>query len=178
MNFLNLVKKRQSTRKYLPKPVDRDVIDRCVETARLAPSACNSQPWRFIIVDTPDKKDELANAAFSGLYSMCTFVKKAPVIIVVITEKSSYAARVGSFLKNIQYSLIDIGIACEHFVLQAAEEGVGTCMIGWFSEKKVKKCLNLPKSTKIDMMISMGYPEDEETREKNRKLIDEIREYY
>ena len=178
MNFLNLVKKRQSTRKYLPNHVKREIIDKCVEAARLAPSACNSQPWKFIVIDDPEKKDELAKAAFSGLYSMCTFVKKAPVIIVVITEKSSYAARVGSFLKNIQYSLIDIGIVCEHFVLQAAEEGVGTCMIGWFSEKKVKKCLDLPKSTKIDMLISMGYPEKEDIREKNRKSIDEIREYY
>lgn len=178
MNFLQLVKKRQSTRKYLPKPVGREIIDKCIEAARLAPSACNSQPWKFIVVDNPDKKNELANAAFSGIYSMCTFVKKAPVIVVVITEKSSYAARVGSFLRNIQYSLIDIGIACEHFVLQAAEEGVGTCMIGWFSEKKVKKSLKLPKSAKIDMVISMGYPAYEETRGKNRKPIEEVREYY
>ncbi len=178
MNFLELVKKRQSIRKYLPKTVSRETIDKCIEAARLAPSACNSQPWTFIIVDNPDKTSELANAAFSGIYSMCTFVKKAPVIIVVITEQSSYAARVGSFLKNIQYSLIDIGIACEHFVLQAAEEGVGTCMIGWFSEKKVKKFLKLPKSAKIDMLISMGYPDDEEMREKNRKPIEEVREYY
>ena len=177
MNFLELVKKRQSIRKYLPKTVSRETIDKCIEAARLAPSACNSQPWKFIVVDNPDKTSELANAAFSGIYSMCTFVKKASVIIVVITEKSSYAARVGSFLKNIQYSLIDIGIACEHFALQAAEKNVGTCMIGWFSEKKVKKYLKLPKSAKIDMLISMGYPEDEETREKNRKPIEEIREF-
>ena len=177
MNFLELVKKRQSIRHYLPKKVDRGIIDKCVEAARLAPSACNSQPWKFIIVDNPEKKDELADAAFSGIYSLCTFVKKAPVIVVVITEKSSYAARVGAFLKNIQYSLIDIGIACEHFVLQAAEEGVGTCMIGWFSEKKVKKVLNLPKSAKIDMLISMGYPENEEIREKIRKPIEEVRRF-
>ena len=177
MNFLELVKKRQSTRKYLPKNVDRTIIDNCVEAARLAPSACNSQPWKFIVVDNPEIKNKLANAAFSGIYSLFTFAKEAPVIIVVITEKSSYAARVGSLLKNIQYSLIDIGIACEHFVLQAAEEGVGTCMIGWFSEKKVKKVLKLRKSAKVDMLISMGYPESEEIRGKSRKSIDEIREY-
>ena len=177
MNFLQLVKKRQSTRKYLPKQVPREIIERCVEAARLAPSACNSQPWRFIIIDNPDKKNELADAAFSGIYSLCTFVKKAPVIVVVITEKSTYAARIGAFLKNIQYSLIDIGIACEHFVLQSAEESVGTCMIGWFNEKKVKKSLKLPRSAKIDMLISMGYPESEEIREKVRKPIKEIIEY-
>ena len=178
MNFLTLVKKRQSTRHYLPKKVDREIIDRCIEAARLAPSACNSQPWKFIVVDNPEKKDELADAAFSGIYSLFTFVKEAPVIVVIITEKSSYAARAGAFLKNIQYSLIDIGIACEHFVLQAAEEEVGTCMIGWFNEKKVKKVLNLSKSVKIDMLISMGYAESEKIREKTRKPIEEIREYY
>jgi len=177
MKFLELVKKRQSIRKYLPKPVSRETIDKCIEAARLAPSACNSQPWKFIIVDDPDKKDELAKAAFSGIYSMCTFVKKAPVIIVVITEQSSYATRVGSFLKNIQYSLIDIGIACEHFVLQAAEENVGACMVGWFSDKKVKKFLKLPKTAKIDLLISMGYPEDETILEKHRKPIEEVREF-
>ena len=178
MKFLEIVKKRQSVRNYKQQPVPREIIERCAEAARLAPSACNSQPWKFIIVDKPEKKDELAMAAFSGVYSICKFVKRAPVIVVVVTEKMSYAARVGAFLKNIQYSLIDIGIASEHFVLQAAEEGVGTCMIGWFSERRVKKVLGLPKTANVDLLISMGYPETDEQREKIRKSIDEIREYF
>ena len=178
MKFLEIVKKRQSVRNYKQQPVPREIIERCAEAARLAPSACNSQPWKFIIVDEPEKKDELAMAAFSGVYSICKFVKRAPVIVVVVTEKMSYAARVGAFLKNIQYSLIDIGIASEHFVLQAAEEGVGTCMIGWFSERRVKKVLGLPKTANVDLLISMGYPENVEQREKIRKSIDEIREYF
>jgi len=178
MKFLEIVKKRQSVRNYKQQPVPREIIERCAEAARLAPSACNSQPWKFIIVDEPEKKDELAMAAFSGVYSICKFVKRAPVIVVVVTEKMSYAARVGAFLKNIQYSLIDIGIASEHFVLQAAEEGVGTCMIGWFSERRVKKVLGLPKTANVDLLISMGYPETDEQREKIRKSIDEIREYF
>jgi len=174
MNFLELVKKRQSVRNYLSKPVPREIIERCAEAARLAPSACNSQPWKFIVVDEPDKKMRLADAAFSGVYSVCKFVKRAPVIVVVVTEKMSYAARVGAFLKKVQYSLIDIGIACEHFALQAAEEGIGTCMIGWFSERKVKKVLGLPKSASVDLLISMGYPETNELREKIRKPLEEI----
>ncbi len=102
MNFLELVKKRQSVRNYLSKPVPREIIERCAEAARLAPSACNSQPWKFIVVDEPDKKMRLADAAFSGVYSVCKFVKRAPVIVVVVTEKMSYAARVGAFLKKVQ----------------------------------------------------------------------------
>ena len=178
MNFIELARKRQSVRNYLSKPVPREIIDRCLEAARIAPSACNSQPWKFIVVDDPDKKTRIADAAFSGVYSICKFVKRAPVIVVIVTEKMSYAARVGAFLKKVQYSLIDIGIACEHFALQATEEGVGTCMIGWFSERKVKKVLGLPKSASVDLLISMGYPENEEQREKIRKSIDEIREYF
>lgn len=177
MTFLELAKKRRSVRKYSARPVPREVIERCLEAAQAAPSACNSQPWSFIIADNEKDKDSLAAAAFSGIYSMNTFAKKAPVLVVVITEQSGYAARVGGYLKGVQYSLIDIGIACEHFILQAAEEGVGTCWLGWFDEKAVKKELNLSRDKKVDVIISMGYPERDELREKIRKPLYEIRKY-
>ncbi len=177
MNFLELANKRQSVRKYLPKPVSRDILEKCLEAARLAPSACNSQPWSFIVVDGEELKNKLAQAAFSGVYSMNYFIKKAPVLVVVITEKSSYAARLGGYFKGVQYSLIDIGIACEHFLLQAAEEGLGTCMLGWFNEGAVKKILKIPRDQKVDLIISIGYPESDEIREKIRKPIDQVRRF-
>lgn len=177
MVFLDLVKRRQSLRKYLSRPVSRKVIERCLEAARLAPSACNSQPWSFVVVDESGLKAKFTEAVFSGIYSMNSFAKAAPVIIAVITEKSSYAAKVGGFLKGTQYSLIDIGIATEHLILQAEEEGLGTCWLGWFDEKKAKKILNIPKNKKIDILISLGYPETKELRDKNRKSLDEIRKY-
>lgn len=175
--FLELVKKRKSVRQYLSKPVPRHAIERCLEAARLAPSACNSQPWYFIVADDEDLKKGLAEAAFSGIYSMNTFAKSAPVLIAVVTERSGYIARLGGYFKGVQYSLVDIGIACEHLVLQAEEEGIGTCWLGWFNEKAVKKFLGLPEGNKIDIMISMGYPEDNSSREKTRKTLDEIRKY-
>ncbi|MFH0839705.1 MAG: nitroreductase family protein [Candidatus Omnitrophota bacterium] len=177
MNFLELVRRRRSTRKYLSKPVPREAIDRCLEAARLAPSACNSQPWSFIIADKDNLKDDLAATAFSGPYSMNSFAKSAPILIVVITERSGYIATLGGYFKGVQYSLIDIGIACEHLVLQAEEEGLGTCWLGWFNEKAVKKVLGLPDEKKIDIIISMGYPAGGEVREKARKSLDEIRRY-
>jgi nitroreductase len=177
MTFLELVKNRRSIRKYSSKPIPHEAIDRCLEAARLAPSACHSQPWSFIVADNENDKNKLAEAAFSGVYSMNTFAKNAPVIIVVITEQSAYAAKVGGYLKGIQYNLIDIGIACEHLVLQAAEEGIGTCWLGWFNEKAVKKVLGLPNNKKVDVIISMGYPENYEPREKVIKSLDEIRRY-
>jgi nitroreductase len=172
MPFLELVRKRQSERKYSDKPVARDSIERCIEAARLAPSACNSQPWTFMVVEG-EIKDRLAATAFSGLYSMNAFAARAPVLIVVLTERSKYAARLGGQIRGVQYSLIDIGISCEHLILQATEEGLGTCWLGWFNEKGVKKVLGLPRSARIDVIISMGYPESVTVRDKNRKSVDE-----
>jgi len=178
MSFLDLVNNRESTRKYTPDPIDREKIERCLEAARLAPSASNSQPWTFIVVDEPELKDKLVEEAFSGiLHNFNKFTKNAPVLVVVVTERMKYITKLGSKLQGIQYSLIDIGIACEHFVLQAEEEGLGTCMLGWFNEKGVRKTLNLPKDCNINVLISLGYPESKEKRSKNRKTLDEIRSY-
>lgn len=177
MSFLELVKARRSVRKYLSKPIPREVIDKCLEASRLAPSACNSQPWYFIIVDNEGLKKELCDKAFAGMYAINGFAKKAPVIVAVVTERSKYIACVGGYARGVQYSLIDIGIACEHFILQAQEEGLGTCWLGWFDEKAVKKLLSIPKDKKVDVMLSVGYPETRGTKDKTRKGLDEIRRF-
>ena len=177
MDFLELVKKRRSVRKYISKPVPKEIIEYCLEAARLAPSACNSQPWYFILVDDDKIKNELADKVFSGIHTMNNFAKQAPVLAVVVSKGSNYTAKVGGFFKGIQYNLLDIGIACEHFVLAATEKGVGTCYLGWFDEKQVKKVLKISKEDKIDLIISMGYEENQEPREKIRKTIDETRKY-
>lgn len=178
MSFLDLARARYSLRKYADTPVPREVIDRCLEAARLAPSACNSQPWSFIVVDQNPKRRELAEAAFGGIYSMNKFALNAPVLIVMVTEKSKFAAALGGQFQGTQYALIDIGIAGEHLCLQAAEEGVGTCWFGWFNEKAVKNVLGLPRSAKVDVIIGMGYPaEGVEPREKKRRSLNEVRSY-
>jgi nitroreductase len=166
-------------RYYSQKPVPREILDRCLEAARLAPSACNSQPWTFLVIDDREKIKEIAKKTMSGLYRMNAFVETAPVLIVVITERSVYAARMGGTLRNVKYSLIDIGIACDHLTLQATELGLGTCWLGWFNEKQMKKVLGLPKSVKIDVALSLGYPdENAPPREKKRKSLEDIRRYY
>jgi len=177
MGFLDIVKARRSVRKYSDRPVPREAIDRCIGAARLAPSACNSQPWYFIAVDEMGLKDDFGKAAFSGIYSINSFAKAAPVLIVVITEQSGYVACLGGRIKGVQYSLIDVGIACEHLVLQAEEEGLGTCWLGWFNESAVKKTLGLPKDKKVDIIISVGYPGEESVREKPRRRLEEVRRY-
>jgi len=176
MTFMELAKFRQSNRKYKETPVERDKIERCLEAARIAPSACNSQPWYFIVIDDPELRKKVARETFGAVLNFNHFSLTAPVMVVVVTEPSNLTARVGGAIKNRPYNLIDIGIAAEHFCLQAAEEGLGTCMLGWFNEKPLNKLLKIPDGKKIDMVITMGYPEDKQ-RDKTRKKIDEIRHY-
>lgn len=177
LNFLELVQVRYSCRDYRIDPVRRDVIDRCIEAARLAPSACNAQPWKFIISDGDPSRKDLAEQAFSGIYSMNTFAKNAPVIIAVLRQSKSYAPKLGGMFRGTDFSLLDLGMACEHLALQAAEEGLGTCFLGWFHEKNVKKILHLPLASKVDLLISLGYPARNTSPAKNRKNVEEIREY-
>ncbi|MBA7699025.1 5,6-dimethylbenzimidazole synthase [subsurface metagenome] len=157
MALLDLIKHRKSVRDFLDRPVEREKIMMCLEAARLAPSACNSQPWRFIVVDDERLKNKLCGAAFSGIYSMNSFCKMAPVMVVVISEKAKFLARIGGMFQGTKYYLIDIGIAVEHFVLQAEDLGLGTCWIGWFNEQAVKSILNVPQNKKIDVLIALGY---------------------
>lgn len=171
--FNGLANKRISARRYIDKPVDDDSIRLCLEAARLAPSACNSQPWKFIVVNDKPLKDELCDRAFGGVYSMNKFAKGAPVIIAAVSEKSAFLARIGGQFRGTQYCLIDIGIACENLVLQAAELGLGSCLIGWFDEKPVKRLLKIPKEKKVALLISLGYCEDG-AREKIRRPLGEI----
>lgn len=177
MEFLELARTRYSVRQYRTDPVPRTMIEKCIEAARLAPSACNSQPWNFLVSDIPELTGKIAEIAFRGPYSMNSFASQAPVMITVITERSGYAARMGGFFRGVQFSLIDIGIACEHLSLQATEMGLGTCWYGWFNEKEVRKFLNISRNEKIDLLISLGFPAKTVIPAKKRKNIEDIFRY-
>lgn len=166
MDFSTLVKVRQSDRRYKPQAVEADKIDLCIEAARLAPSACNSQPWRFIVVDDEALRAEIADAAAS--MGMNGFVREAHVIVAVVLEKMSLTAAIGSVIRDKEFSLLDVGIAVSHFTLQAADLGLGTCIIGWFNERRVRKALGIPRGKRIPLLITLGYP-DGPTRRKSRK---------
>ena len=174
MSFLDLAKKRCSVRNYSDKSVEKEKILRCIEAAVLSPSACNSQPWHFIVVNDIDLKNRIAKETLIPLSKMNKFTLDTPVIIVLVIEKKNISSNIGSFLKNKDFGLIDIGIAAEHFCLQATEEGLGTCMIGWFNEKIVKKLLKVPDSKNIGLLISLGYPKDDNVKEKVRKPLESI----
>jgi nitroreductase len=173
-SFADLVQSRRSIRKYQDKPVEREKIIQCIEAARLAPSAENVQPWRFIILDDPEVLKQFSTHAFSGIYSPTRFAAKAPVIIVILAKLDILANRIGKQIQGVHFYLLDIGIAGEHFVLQAQELGLGTCWIGWFNIKKVGKFLQVPRSYKIVSLISMGYPEASPLKFKKRHQFKEI----
>lgn len=175
MTFEELLNQRQSVRKYQNKSVEREKIEKIIEAVHIAPSACNSQPWRLIIVDKPELKNEVAKATFSKTISFNKFATEAPVIAVLVIEKAKLIAQIGGSIKNQEYPKYDIGIAAAHFCLQATELGLGTCMIGWFDEKKIQQLLNMPEKRKVGLVITLGYPpKDYKQRQKIRKPVNEI----
>ncbi len=168
VKILELINSRQSDRKYSDKKIEKDKLDRIIEAGRMAPSACNAQPWKFIIVTEPGLLLKIADAASAKLIGMNGFVSQAPVLLVVIREEPNITSKIGGTIKNKDYSLIDIGIASENICLQAKAEGIGSCMIGWFDEKLVRKILDIPKAKRVELIITLGYSLSDE-REKKRK---------
>lgn len=175
--FYELVKHRQSTRAYdTDRTVDREIINRILEAGRLSPSACNAQPWHFIVVDEPELKNKVADAASARLLGMNHFTKQAPVHIIVIEEKVNLSSGIGGLVKDKHFAFLDIGIATAHICLAAEAEGLGTCILGWFAEGKMKKLLNIPDSKRVVLDIVLGYPA-QSVREKKRKPAEEIISY-
>jgi len=177
MQIIPSIQKRYSLRKYASDPVEKDKVERCLEAARLAPSACNAQPWTFVVVDQPELKEQVAQTARASTLGMNKFAAEAPVIIAIVMEPANITSTLGSKIKRKHYPLIDIGIAAEHFCLQAVEEGLGTCMIGWLNEKKAKKLLGVPASKRIPLLISLGYPQEPKDKTKQRKPFDKVVRY-
>jgi nitroreductase len=171
MTFLELAGRRQSVREYLPLQVERDKIERCLEAARLAPSASNAQPWRFVVADDPQLVRELGKAAYNR------FTRSVPAFVAVVREPGNAESRLGGWLAGRDYRLIDLGMAAEHFCLQAAEEGLGTCLLGLFNERRVRKLLRVPRGRRVQILITLGYPADPEIREKRRKPLAQVRSF-
>ncbi len=174
MSVKNIIAQRRSIRRYQNKPVEREKILACLEAARLAPSADNVQPWRFLVIDDPELKEKFAKEIFSGIYSVSKFAARAPVLIVILARLDIIANRIGKQIQNIHFYLIDTGIAGEHIVLQAEELGLGTCWIGWFNSRKARKVLNIPRKYKIVSLISMGYYGQKPSRQQKRKTLEDI----
>ncbi|MGB2578331.1 nitroreductase [Elusimicrobium simillimum] len=176
MQILEPILNRRSIRKYEPKPVEQEKLEAVLEAARLAPSACNSQPWHFVVFNDEEIKNNFCNTVFTGLYKNTMFAAAAPVIIAVISDKGNFTSRVGNMVLRTELYLIDQGLAGENIALQADALGLGTCFIGWFDSKKAAKFLNLPSGKKVELLIALGYPA-EKPEPRPRKNTQEIVSY-
>ncbi|NMC59595.1 MAG: NAD(P)H nitroreductase [Candidatus Methanofastidiosa archaeon] len=172
--FLNLVTSRQSVRGYTADPVSQEQVMACIEAARLAPSACNGQPWKFIVINDPELRKKVGAETSDRVLPMNHFIFQAPVIVAVVMERANITSQIGQVLKGKEFPLIDIGIAVEHFCLQACSLGLGTCIIGWFHEERIKKTLNIPRNKRLALLITLGVPSDKQIRPKKRKTVEDI----
>ncbi len=176
-NFLSLACQRQSDRAFdVSRPVEREKLERILEAGRMSPSACNAQPWHFIVVDDPELKNKVADATSTRILGLNHFTKQAPVHIIIVEEKVNLTSGIGGRIKDKNFAPIDIGIAAAHICLAAEDEGLGSCMLGWFDETKIRQLLNIPENKRIILDIIIGYSSQKD-RSKKRKKADKVISY-
>jgi nitroreductase len=159
---------------YDTRSVDVQLLKKVIASSRFAPSACNTQPWRFIVVTDKKKVAALYHAALGGIVSN-QWAKDAPVWIIACAKKSVVVHKVAARFRGIPYHYLDMGAAIEHILLKAAECGLGTCWIGWFNKHAVRKMLRIPRDIDIVSVITVGYEsEDGKQHERTRLELSEI----
>ncbi len=167
-DFFDLVKTRQSCRDYDPqRAVEREKLERIVNTALLSPSACNSQPWHFTVVNSKEKSPKIA-AAVQKL-GLNKFSSSCPAFIVISEEPANLTSIAGGKIRDQKFAANDIGIAAAHIVLGACELGLATCIMGMFHEQKVKEICDISKKKRVRLIIAVGYAKTDKIREKKRK---------
>jgi nitroreductase len=157
--LMDVIAGRTSCRAYKSDPVSEGDILHVLEAARLAPSACNKQPWRFAVVRDPDARRRIVEEGFLPGVKM-TWALDAPVLVVIGMERAFATHTLGALVSGVKYPWVDIGIAGEHLVLAATEFGLGTCWIGWIRPRRVRRLVGWPRSVRPAAVITVGYPQD------------------
>lgn len=163
MEVMEAIKSRRSVRSFKPDPISEADLNAILEAARLAPSASNRQPWKFVVVRDPDKRAALAKASRNQV-----FVGQAPVVIVAVALEPDQTMMCG-----VERYAVDLAIAVDHITLAAADKGLGTCWIGAFDQDEACRIAGVPEEYKIVTVLPLGYPADE-PRPKTRKTLPEI----
>lgn len=171
MNFTEIAENRQSCRSYDPtKQVEKEKMDAILASARLAPSACNGQPYRLTVC-CGKKAKEVASAVMG--MGMNQFASDAPVMIVISEEAYVPTAALGAKVKKNDYRSIDIGIVAAYLTAEATAQGLGTCILGWLDDEKIRKICGLEE--KIRLVITLGYgKENDPLRKKKRKELSDL----
>jgi len=163
MDVAKAIRDRRSVRSYENKDIPQEVLIKALEAARIAPSANNRQPWKFVVVREAAKRKALAKAAKEQ-----QFVAEAPVVIAAVALEPERTMTCG-----VPTYAVDLAIAVDHMTLAAVQQGLGSCWIGAFYQEDVKKLLEIPDECKVAALLTLGYPRDQ-ARFKNRKSLDEI----
>ena len=168
MDFYTVVRTRRSVRSYRPDPIPDDVLKRIFEAVRTAPSGSNRQPWKYILVNSPELKKALA-----PLCGGQSFIARAPTLVAACGRNIHYNR--GGYMGDFSV-LVDIAIGVDHLTLAAREEGLGTCWIGSFDNEKIKELLSIPEDMNVVALTPLGYPTSEEVFSPpgQRKPIEEI----
>ncbi|MBQ3151560.1 MAG: nitroreductase family protein [Clostridia bacterium] len=171
MNFSEIAVNRQSCRSYDSSvSVEDDKLQKILESARLSPSACNGQPYHITVCKGESAK--LVAKASTGM-GMNKFASDAPIILVISEKPYVKTAAVGSKITGNDYRSVDIGILSAYITAEAAAQGLGTCILGWFDDKKIRKICNI--DSPVRLLITLGYPKDgDPLRNKKRKDLNEL----
>ena len=170
MNFMEIANTRQSCRAYdEARIVEREKLDAILTAAQLAPSACNGQPYHFTVCKGDLAKEVAKTTQGMG---MNKFASQAPVLIVISEMPYVKSAAMGAKVKNNDYRSIDIGITTAYLTAEAAAQGLGTCILGWFDDDKIRKLCGIEYPVRL--VITVGYPKDDTIRPKKRKELAEL----
>ena len=171
MNFKEIAENRQSCRAYDPsRPVESEKLEAILASARLSPSACNGQPYHITVCQGENSK-RVAKATQS--MGMNKFASDAPVMLVISEKPYVKTAALGAKVKNNDYRSIDIGILAAYITAEATAQGLGTCMLGWFEDAKLREICGV--DAPVRLVITLGYPvEGDKLRPKKRKEIEEL----
>lgn len=170
MDFIKIAKARQSCRSYDPtKTVEPEKLEAVLEAVRLAPSACNGQPYHLTVCTGETAKAVAASTMGMG---MNKFADQAPVLIVISEKPYVKTAALGAKLKGIDYRSIDIGIAAAYLTAEATAQGLGSCILGWVDDAKARKACGI--DAHVHLVITLGYPLEDKQRPKKRKDMEEL----
>lgn len=173
-DFFELANQRESCRIFdKDKIVENELIEKCIMTARLSASACNSQPWSFVVENGSEKRQEVLNAIQA--YGMNKFTNKCPAFIVVVEEEARIISGTKwELLPDQKYAKFDIGFSVAHICFAAVELGLSTCILGAVDGEVLKKTLDIEESKNITVVIAIGYAAKDKIRDKIRKSPEEI----
>lgn len=170
MNFYEIACNRQSCRSYdAERPIEQEKLTAILETARLAPSACNGQPYH-ITVCKGENALQVAKATMG--MGINKFAPDAPVLLVISEKPYVKSAALGAKVKGNDYRSMDIGILAAYITAEATAQGLGSCILGWLDDAKIREVCGLSGSVRL--VITLGYAKDDKLRTKKRKDMEDL----